>query len=173
MRLKRKGAIELSMTTIVVIIIAIVLLSLGLVFVRGMFAKIGELSDQAFLQAEKEIEDKMRGDQKVYIGGTTFDVGVGKSQTVSAGIQNLEGTPLSFKLQATSPTTNRAGLTVNVNDWFLFTPAKTVPAGEKSPMPFVISVPKTAKAGDIVIVNIEAYAGNALYGSESIIINVG
>ena len=48
----KKGAIELSMTTIIVIIMGITLLSLGLIWIRGTFSEITGLSKGAFEKAE-------------------------------------------------------------------------------------------------------------------------
>ena len=53
----KRGAIELSMTTIIVIIIGITLLSLGLIWVRGTFKNVTDLSEQSFEQAEGAISD--------------------------------------------------------------------------------------------------------------------
>lgn len=53
----KKGALELSMNTIVIIVIGVTLLILGLAFVRGMFSKITELSEGAFEKAEGQIGD--------------------------------------------------------------------------------------------------------------------
>ena len=52
---QKKGAIELSMTTIIVIILGITLLSLGLIWVKGTFGDITRLSRSAFEQADGDI----------------------------------------------------------------------------------------------------------------------
>ncbi len=51
----KKGALELSINTIVVIVIGVTLLVLGLVFVRGLFGKITTLSDTIFDSAQSSI----------------------------------------------------------------------------------------------------------------------
>jgi len=53
----KKGAIELSMTTIIVIVIGITLLTLGLTWVRGSLGKITDLTNQAFDLSDQEIEN--------------------------------------------------------------------------------------------------------------------
>ena len=53
--MSKKGAIELSMTTIIVIVIGVTLLSLGLVWVRSTFSNIQGLTDDAFQNAKEEI----------------------------------------------------------------------------------------------------------------------
>ena len=49
----KKGALELSINTIVVIVIGVTLLILGLVFVRGIFEKVQKISDTAFDKASE------------------------------------------------------------------------------------------------------------------------
>ena len=46
--MNKKGALELSMNTIIIIVIGVVLLSLGLIFVRGLFGQVESLSKSAF-----------------------------------------------------------------------------------------------------------------------------
>lgn len=53
----KKAAIELSMSTIIIIIIGITLLSLGLMWVKGTFSKIQETSESAFEQTDAVIEE--------------------------------------------------------------------------------------------------------------------
>ncbi len=48
----KKGAIELSMTTIIVIVIGVTLLILGLVFVRGIFTGLKDISDSTLGKAK-------------------------------------------------------------------------------------------------------------------------
>jgi len=55
--MKKKGAIELSMTTVIVIVLGIVLLSLGLIWVRNIFGQVGGVSDDAFNRANDLIGD--------------------------------------------------------------------------------------------------------------------
>ena len=45
----KKGALELSINAIVIVILAMTLLGLGLGFVRGMFGKITGISDDTFV----------------------------------------------------------------------------------------------------------------------------
>ncbi|MEK6907190.1 MAG: hypothetical protein AABW45_01565, partial [Nanoarchaeota archaeon] len=52
----KKGALELSINTIVVIVIGVTLLTLGLVFVRGIITKTTDLSDKAFQDANEQLD---------------------------------------------------------------------------------------------------------------------
>ena len=55
--MQKKGAIELSMSTIIVVIIGVVLLILGLTFVRGIFSKTDVLTGNAFDEAETAMKN--------------------------------------------------------------------------------------------------------------------
>lgn len=48
MKQYKKGALELSINTIVIIVIGVTLLSLGLFFIRGLFTQINEIRDDIF-----------------------------------------------------------------------------------------------------------------------------
>src|SRR3989344_9488083 len=50
--MNKKGAIELSMTTIIVVVIGVTLLILGLVFVRGIFTGLKDVSDSTLGKAK-------------------------------------------------------------------------------------------------------------------------
>lgn len=47
----KRGALQLSITTIIIVVIGITLLVLGLVWVRGIFEELGELSEKTFDEA--------------------------------------------------------------------------------------------------------------------------
>jgi len=61
--IKKKGALELSINTIIIIVIGVTLLTLGLVFVKNVFTKLTEISDDTFGQAKTEIS-KMHGEAR-------------------------------------------------------------------------------------------------------------
>src|SRR3989338_5258429 len=82
-RLNKRAAIELSMTTIVVIILGITLLSLGLLWVRGTFKDITRLSDDAFRQADGAISDIFEEvDKAVYVSPPSIDLELESGKTV-------------------------------------------------------------------------------------------
>jgi len=97
----KKGAIALSMTTIIVIVIGVTLLILGITFVRGIFGKISGISDETFSKAESmlgELEDvnkfltvspnsaevELKGDDVVKVIIANFEE---SSITVSASVE--------------------------------------------------------------------------------------
>jgi hypothetical protein len=62
----KKGAMELSINTIVVIVIGVTMLTLGLVFVRNIVGKSQDLSESAFSKASEEL-DKLGGSTSEFI----------------------------------------------------------------------------------------------------------
>lgn len=97
----KKGAIELSMSTIIVVILGIALLSLGLVWVRGNLTQITDLSDQAFDLSEQQIQDLFSdSDSLVKISPDSVDIKKGKDGIMVGVIfyNNKPGnTPIQIK----------------------------------------------------------------------------
>ncbi|MEK6974491.1 MAG: hypothetical protein AABW41_04625 [Nanoarchaeota archaeon] len=63
----KRGAIELSMTTIIVIVIGITLLSLGLLWVRSTFQRISTLTESQFDNAQQIIDATPITDEKLSV----------------------------------------------------------------------------------------------------------
>ena len=66
MRSNKRGAVELSITTIVVVVIGITLLTLGLIWVNNIFDRLRGTTSGAFEKVDTEIEQ--------ILGGATGDV---------------------------------------------------------------------------------------------------
>ncbi len=91
----KRGAIELSITTIVIVVIGVTLLVLGLVFVRGVFSDLEEyrgsisqsVNNELNTLFDEKLDDFFFSKTKVTIErGTTLSVGIGyrNSDTVSS-----------------------------------------------------------------------------------------
>ena len=99
---QKKGAIELSMTTIIVIILGITLLSLGLIWVKGTFGDITRLSRGAFEQADGEISNIFKEvDKPVYVSPPSLELQQGEARKVDFTITNFEQTPIKVKAKIT------------------------------------------------------------------------
>lgn len=87
----KKGALELSVNTIIIIVIGVTLLSLGLVFVRGIFTQTMDLSDKAFADANSEL-DSLSGSSKKELTASPETVRLEAGQTSGFLVQitNLE-----------------------------------------------------------------------------------
>jgi hypothetical protein len=168
MKRNKRGALQLSVNTIVVIVIAVVLLSLGLVWVRGIINKLEVLTDEAFLQADREIKERMGSDEKFYISGVEFEVDIGKSQTINVGINNLLGRDTNFRVVVEGADDK------SDPGWFIVPKAQVIKSGEKKGIPIVIQVPKSSAAGEIYLYTIKAIAeGGEEYGSQTVVVKSG
>tara|TARA_Y100000310_G_C20658704_1_gene803449 strand:+ start:1577 stop:2101 length:525 start_codon:yes stop_codon:yes gene_type:complete len=88
----KKGAVELSMTTIIIIVIGITILSLGLVWIRGVFSDVSTISSGAFDQANSEIDELFAGtDQAVGVSPSQLTLDQKGLDQASLAINNLEG----------------------------------------------------------------------------------
>ena len=165
----RRGAIELSMTTIIVIVIGVTLLILGLAWVRGMFEKVTSLTDQAFDTAEKEIQNNMGPSDKFYVGGLDFALDPGKDRIISVGIQNFgtEGESNMFKIIASS---GKQGC--EASKWFVLPDEFELFVGDKIGVPVLIKVPKGTEPGKTCPFTIKSEKDGNSYGSQPIIVKV-
>lgn len=164
----KKGAIELSMTTIIVIIIGITLLGLGLTWISGVFNKIGDLSDQAFIQADKEIRENMRADQNFYVSGQTFQIEAGESKTINVGVRNTLGAETAIVVTIVARTTEN-------NEWIhqeSKSQTLTVATNNVEAYPIVIIVPDDVVPGTTATFEIKASGNSQVIGTEIIVINV-
>ena len=115
MRKGKKGALELSVNTIVVIVIGVTLLILGLVFVRNIFGKIDTLSSDSFAKAEGELGKLSGVDKLLTLSPQRIDVDKGGAKQVNVIIANLQGTQVSVSAQATSSKPNTLKCVFNDN----------------------------------------------------------
>jgi len=167
MRTNKKGAIELSMTTIIVIVLGVTLLILGIAWVEGMFEKVITLTDEAFRSAQKEVQDKMGSSEKFYVSGLAFDIESGKDIIVYVGVQNFgdPGESNTFKIRASSTQ-------VTASEWFNLPDPQVVLVGDKAGLPLGIKVPKGTPKDTSYPFTIEALKDNTHYASQAILVRV-
>ena len=98
---QKKGALELSVNTIIIIVIGVTLLSLGLVLVKNIFEEAGGLAEDAFTNARAALE-KISGsaDEFLTLVPSRTSVDKGKDTGVFVLLTNLGENQLSG-LQAT------------------------------------------------------------------------
>ena len=101
--MKKRGAIELSMSTIIIIIIGITLLSLGLMWVKGIFSDITETSERAFEQTDAVLEE-LYGDvnKLLTIIPGSIDIKQNEQDTVKVIIANFGTEEISVHGEVTS-----------------------------------------------------------------------
>lgn len=163
----KKGAIELSMTTIIVIVIGVTLLILGLTWVRGLFEKVGGLTDQSFIAAEKLIQEQMGSNEKFYISGFTFDIAGGESFKSYIGIQNFGelGTGNQFTIEVVPGEGADAS-------WFTIPDPGMINVGGKKGVPVIIAVPRGIEPGKAFTFNINVLKDGQPYDGQPIIVRV-
>ena len=84
-----RGAVQLSIGFIVTVVIAVVLLSLALTWLRGMFGGIGGLTEDLTQQAQAKLRESFRGGEINFaIWPSQWEVQKGGSVKLSAGILN-------------------------------------------------------------------------------------
>lgn len=88
--MKKRGAVELSMTTIIVIVIGIILLSLALVWVRGVFEELGILTSESFETSRGAIDDIYEGTKDpLVISPDIVSIEQGETKEVDIYVNNL------------------------------------------------------------------------------------
>ncbi len=102
-RRDKKGAIELSITTIIVIVLGVTLLSLGLIFVRGIFSQVEQLTKRSFETAEGEIGKISGVDSLITISPRRIDVAKGSASVVDVIIANFEAEDITSIATVSSP----------------------------------------------------------------------
>jgi len=102
--ISKKGAIELSMTTIIVIVIGITLLKLGLTWVRGVFNDLGGITTDAFDEAEGAIGDLSQVDGALTVTPNKIRLKQNNGNTVDVIAAHTEDIDLSaYTLKVSSP----------------------------------------------------------------------
>lgn len=96
----KKGAIEMSMTTIIVIVLGVTMLILGLAFVRNIFTKIGGISDETFDAAQEQLGGLEKVDKLLTINPSRFELKQGKHKAVKIIIANMGEDAMNVKAVA-------------------------------------------------------------------------
>src|SRR3989344_3453383 len=82
----KMGAIELSITTIVVVVIGITLLTLGLVWVSGIFDKLRGTTEGAFEKVDTQIEEILGQGSGKAISVTPSSISLEKGSTAKVRV---------------------------------------------------------------------------------------
>ncbi len=117
----KRGAVELSITTIVVVVIGVTLLVLGLTFIYNIFGDIGQQQKKLGEFTDEQIRDIFeQSDQFLNLPTTDFTVEMGKTYNLDIVVKNqAEGVnDCAFKLHLiTNPNNN-----IDPKNWFTLTP---------------------------------------------------
>ena len=165
----KKGAIELSMTTIIIVVIGVVLLGLAIGWITGLIAQVEGLTEESFNAAQQTIHEQMPSGNNFYIAGYSFKTKAGKYSEIYSGVRFFNENPDTmkyFKLKVISEDTSQ-------QDWFLTAQILPVNAGETKGIPIGVQVPSNiapglytftliAEVADSVTGPFTDYAGNAI-----------
>jgi len=92
----KKGAIEMSMTTIIIVVIGITLLSLGLVWVKTIFDNLGDSTVDAFDQVDAAIGELGTINSPLTINPDKIRVEQKGAKSVDVIVANFESEDLVF-----------------------------------------------------------------------------
>lgn len=126
----KKGALELSMNTIVIIVIGVTLLILGLAFVRNIFGKVGTLAEGAFEEAQGKVSDFSTISKSLTVTPERITIKKGDNKIITVVIANLKDKPIttgvtvSTKSPATDMTCTFQDTETTASDKY------TIPSGE-------------------------------------------
>ena len=98
----KRGAIELSVTTIIIVVIGITLLILGLTWVRGIFSNLEGLSDTTFKKAQSLIGELENVNSLLTIIPTSTSINQEGDDAVKVVIANFKESPISVSITAST-----------------------------------------------------------------------
>jgi hypothetical protein len=142
----KKASLELSIRTIVVVVLAMTLLGLGLSFIRGMFKDIESLSGDVSAQVrEKILDDLITGDKKISFPKTEIWIDKGKSEIITVGIRNKRDTDLEYYIEFRG-ISDPNGDPFDLDKWFQYAPkdmndAATIPPADYDVRNIRLTVP--------------------------------
>lgn len=147
--LNKKASLELSIRTIVIVVLAMTLLGLGLGFVRNMFKDIGGISTDVTEQVRQKIlDDLITGDKKISFPKTQIIIDKGGSDLLTVGIRNKKDTPLRYQMRFV-PRADDQGRPFSIDRWFLFAEGQTytLSSADSNVRNIRLSVPTSVNTG--------------------------
>jgi hypothetical protein len=146
----KKGAIEFSMTTIMVIIIGVAVLALGLTWIRGTFTQVGDITDAAFESAKDQLRAELTSSDPLGISPSTLSLKPGESTTVAVGFLNGLAPPSGIS-DASISVASATGLDTPVIDGSV----KQISPGEVFNWRTVIKASSSATPGTSIVTSVK------------------
>lgn len=183
----KKASLELSISAIVIVILAMTLLGLGLVFIKNIFSSTEELSASAFEKVSDQLQKNLAdSDEKLVFSQYKLSIERGSSSLLGWGIRNDKGSKMSYWAEFTAikcPSTCPAKEELN-GKWLTF---KYNPDGNNSGLLYEavanelsiarvdLSAPRTAAPG-LYLIDLSVYEEKGLvdekYASTEIFVTV-
>ena len=153
---QKKGALELSMNTIVIVVIGVTLLVLGLAFVSGIFEKLNILGENSFDEANQKL-DQLGGNYENFItlapANTNIKKGDTKSKGVKAVISNLGSTSLDgLNVQLNVPQDSTNDITCEFNDGTTTKVIDSLISGQNEVLEVLVTAKPSASLGTEVCI---------------------
>ena len=101
MRFNKRASLEIGVNTIVILVIAMMLLGLGIGFIRGLFSKAGELPG---LIDTGSWENPPTASEPIKLTPSSIEIKGGDSKDVKVGVYNTKGTAMEFSVTIPSCT---------------------------------------------------------------------
>jgi len=147
---KKKGAIELSLGFIVTVVFAVVLLSLAIVWIRGMFINIDVIAVDMTRQAQEEISKTFSETSSNFaVRPARPDVIRGTKLIVQAGLKNNDpsGKSLNFVVNIKAGNTNTQVTKEKMATWITQATETYAGPNEIAYRDIIITIPKDAETG--------------------------
>ena len=106
--INKRGAMELSINTIIIIVIGVALLSFGLLFLGDIKDKVFSLGEKAFGEADTALTDLNQADAKLTVA-SSVSVKKGDSTNFQITVGNEKQTKSSFTIEVKPAADNLAG----------------------------------------------------------------
>lgn len=146
----KKGAIELSLGFIVTVVFAVVLLSLAIVWVRGMFGNIDSIAVDMTRQAQEEISKTFSETTSNFaVRPARPEVTRGTKLIVQAGLKNNDpsGKSLNYVINIKAGNTNTKITKATMEQWITQTTETYAGPNEVAYRDVIITIPQTAETG--------------------------
>lgn len=181
--MKKTGAIELSIGTIVIIVLAMSMLILGMVLVKNIFSGATDIVDLNNDQISSKIRDLYGDDKEMVIYPSTdiFEADVGETSAFAIRIQNLlDGVnagevKFSYDIQPDDQDLRDCGLSVNdFNTWVKGETGQIneIPIGGETVEKILMDIPDGTVLCKFKIRVTAKYDGTTTYAKEQMFIQI-
>jgi len=147
-KMNRKGALELSINAVVVLILAITMLGLGLGFIRGMFGSTIEQFQALSGQLEEEDRNTLAQSPDEITFLTSKIPMVGRSKTLYFALRNNQAENLEFQIKDSFVCYDAISgeAAANAGEWITFDTydKRTIAGTASSVMPLTITIAPAA-----------------------------
>ncbi len=183
----KKASLELSISAIVIVILAMTLLGLGLAFVKNVFSNTEEISASTFEKVSDQLQKNLAdSDENLVFSQYKISIDRGSSSLLGWGIRNGKGSKINYWAEFTAlkcPSVCPAKEELN-SKWFTFkynpngndnSLLYDAPANDLSIKRVDLSVPRTAAPG-LYLMDLSVYEEKGIedekYASTEIFVTV-